>query len=345
MTTLSGIYDYSYINKFILTFIYLISTCYFVAILRLHDITFDNILELLFNVLVIQSVIVVTALIFPQFRAFIRLFQFQSDVDRLLEIGESTTRGFTLSGPLFFGLAAAIVLLLLILLIYELNHRNRVGRIFILLIIPVVFSLVARTVFVFYVLAFLYFLMNLNYRTIRSIIYAIASCLFFSVIIYTITNLIFDDLTTYIEKPINFAFEMIFNLIETGELSTRSTDVLQSMYFPLELKTVLFGDWRYTDVNGSYYMQTDSGYMRNILLFGTVPLILLFIADAILLHRISRSLSRNKQKADYKIFIVLILCLIILQYKGEVFVYVFPFNSILFLLYFFSIGVKKNDYQ
>ncbi|MEZ9864924.1 hypothetical protein [Vibrio breoganii] len=315
------------------------------AILKRYYITFDDICELIFNVMIIQSLIVVTALIFPKFRAFIRLFQFQSDVDRLLEIGESTTRGFTLSGPIFFGLAAAIVLVLLILFIYELNHRNRVVRIFALLVMPVVFSLVARTVFVFYVLAFIYVLMNLNYRTIRSIFYAMVTCLFFIVGIYTITNLIFDDLITYIEKPINFAFEMVFNLIETGELSTRSTDVLQSMYFPLELKTLLFGDWRYSDVYGGYYMQTDSGYMRNILLFGTVPLIFLFIADAILLHRISRSLSKNKHKADYKIFTVITLCLIILQYKGEIFVYVFPFNSILFLFYFFSIGVKKNDSQ
>ena len=73
-------------------------------------------------------------------------------------------------------------------------------------------------------------------------------------------------------QHLRFGFEGFFNLVENGEWSTHSTDILQTMYrWPSELKTWIIGDGL-MEVDGHFYMFTDVGYIRFIYYFGTIGL-------------------------------------------------------------------------
>ena len=69
----------------------------------------------------------------------------------------------------------------------------------------------------------------------------------------------------YYNSLIRFAFEGFFNLVEEGEFSTDSTEVLDSMWvWPSDTKTWIIGDGIY----GSWAYRTDIGYCRLIFYSG-----------------------------------------------------------------------------
>ncbi len=85
-----------------------------------------------------------------------------------------------------------------------------------------------------------------------------------------------------VQEDIRFAFEGFFSLVEKGEWQTTSNDRLATMVvFPETLKTWIIGDGYFNnplDENpyfigkgiGSYYMNTDIGYLRFIFYFGLI---------------------------------------------------------------------------
>lgn len=86
-------------------------------------------------------------------------------------------------------------------------------------------------------------------------------------------------------SSMRFAFEGIFNLFETGEFRTNSTDTLASMYvFPESIKTWLIGDGYFADPiysdpyftgisYSAFYKGIDVGYLRFIYYFGVLGLL------------------------------------------------------------------------
>ena len=88
-----------------------------------------------------------------------------------------------------------------------------------------------------------------------------------------------------------FGFEGLINWLETGTWSTKSTDMLQTMWvFPDSIKTWIIGDGYFVDPNhpGSFYMMTDIGYCRFIFYCGLTGLFafsMLFVYVAFALYR------------------------------------------------------------
>ena len=71
----------------------------------------------------------------------------------------------------------------------------------------------------------------------------------------------------YYYNLIRFAFEGFFNLVEEGEFTTDSTEVLESMWlWPSDTKTWIIGNGIY----GLWTYGTDIGYCRLILYSGLV---------------------------------------------------------------------------
>ena len=105
------------------------------------------------------------------------------------------------------------------------------------------------------------------------------------------------------------------------------------MYFPVEEKTFLIGDGKYTNEDGSYYMYTDAGYMRNILYFGILGFIFLF------LYQISFFIW------DYKnLFInfIILIYILIMHVKGDVLAFSIILQNMLLINFIYSYGKKKE---
>lgn len=87
------------------------------------------------------------------------------------------------------------------------------------------------------------------------------------------------------QKNMHFAFEGFFSLIETGQWTVQSNEMLKDMYvFPDNWKTWIIGDGYFADPYEidpyyvgenwrGFYMNTDVGYLRFIYYFGIIGLV------------------------------------------------------------------------
>lgn len=118
------------------------------------------------------------------------------------------------------------------------------------------------------------------------------------------------------------------------------------MYWLPEWKTLLFGDGRYMNDDGTYYLYTDSGLMRPMLYYGIVNYIISIIAVFLLVKEFAFSVSKNGNQQNYKLIIIMLLLSIAgFEFKGES---LWMFISILLPLYCCSASYKKeinNDYS
>lgn len=107
----------------------------------------------------------------------------------------------------------------------------------------------------------------------------------------------------------SFTFQNLFNYAENGSMASSSTDSMKSMYFLPELKTLIFGDGRYYELDGSYYKHTDIGYLRCILYIGIFgQFMFLMLQNAIMRVRIGKERSLKQ---------MLFLLVLVYNLKGE----------------------------
>lgn len=138
-----------------------------------------------------------------------------------------------------------------------------------------------------------------------------------------------------------YVFEVAYNYIETGHATTTSSShLINDMYFPISLKTLLLGDGKYAGETTAYYLGTDAGYMRNVLLFGVGGLIMCLLIDFYLLWGNYKLRNNNISRMSICIFIY--MCL--LHIKGETFGYLLTFHCMLFLIYFSYVFSYKSNY-
>lgn len=72
------------------------------------------------------------------------------------------------------------------------------------------------------------------------------------------------------DKVFPFVFEFYYKYKDTGELSTKSTDILLNMWdLNVDVTDIVFGTGNFTnDKTGEYYFGSDVGYLRNLLYGG-----------------------------------------------------------------------------
>ncbi|MGB0427569.1 MAG: hypothetical protein ACPGEC_01415 [Flavobacteriales bacterium] len=151
------------------------------------------------------------------------------------------------------------------------------------------------------------------WSTTKAIGYSVAVIL----IAYNLLAVVFPSVYTSINTNIlPWAFEFYYEFIETGELTTKSSAQLSdSHYYDLPDATLLHGDGMYFRIDGWYYGLTDAGYMRQALYFGVPGIIIsIFIYLNAALFAIQNTIK------TYRWFIpVFCLLLFVGHYKGDVF--------------------------
>ena len=157
---------------------------------------------------------------------------------------------------------------------------------------------------------------------------------FLAIIIIVPAGIILYKNSEEIRTLLRFGFEGFFNLAETGEFRTQSSDLLlkKMIVFPEDLRTYILGDGYFensrNDINYlgdsttmGFYMGTDIGYLRFIFLFGVPGLI------AISLVMIHAALTAGKAFPEYKwAFYLAMICGFIIWFK--VATDIFPFLAI-----------------
>lgn len=307
-------YDFSVLNRFV----GLISTLFFVIFVYSaifpYLTTKLSLQKIIFIVFGLQSVIQIIAFKSPSFLSIIQLFQ---DA-RSIEIGRGEyykgVRGLALSTELFFGLSCAYGLVYIQYIQYMFEKRrlliSDIGM-FLLLIFGTFF--VGRSGLLGLVFGFSYILLS-NKQSLREVVYRYFKFFIGVVLLLSLSFLVLNE--SYI-RSINDvilpeAFEFIYNYMDNGKLSTSSTDgLLEMLQVPIDNQTFLIGQGKYEE-NGKYYMETDSGYLRQIL-YGGIGYVFCFM-----IYQLFFFVKNQRQnKASSLINYIIYIYLMILHIKGE----------------------------
>lgn len=126
-----------------------------------------------------------------------------------------------------------------------------------------------------------------------------------------------------------YAFEPLMHFMDTGEVSTSSSDALlkRHLYFP-GWDNIGWGSGLYYNEDGSYFGHTDSGFLRQILYGGVPYLLMCTVAYLWLLWQVALRWFDSPRF----FFLSSVLCLCVFHIKADVSMYPAPLLTLLFIL-------------
>ncbi|WIH27833.1 hypothetical protein [Photobacterium damselae] len=339
--TIYGTYDYSMMKSLFSQFVTL-NLCSFYCVLiygyceSRNKNLFMEINKYIFHVFIIQAVIIFVALIFPSIKNIIIYFH-RGDINVLdaLNIGYSGLRNNALSGTLYFGLAIVYALANLIILFHINNNGFSYKKLILFIIINISGLTVGRFSLVYLLVIPVFLMGNKNLANKTAFIFrrAIMS-LGVIVALFTIAISTIDKVNIVYNKTFYpYVFEMYDNYINTGTASTASTDRLETMFPDLSIETILEGDGKYTS-NGSYYGNSDVGYVRNIY-FGGILFMMYFLLSPLLILWPMFKYKRiiNNYNVRY-LGLAILMMTYISHFKGEVSGFAIGYQSLLYIYCF-----------
>jgi hypothetical protein len=144
-----------------------------------------------------------------------------------------------------------------------------------------------------------------------------------------------DNVLSFFNNSLPWAFEMIFNVMSGDGLNTSSSDELSSMYFyPGNVQTIFLGDARMFSDSG-YYMHTDAGYMRQIFSYGLLGLTISILAYSYVFYIISKVFGTVFS-------ICLFLLVLVFNIKG-IFIYYSSYDFIIVFMFIYSILFLRTE--
>ena len=286
----------------------------------------------------IQSMIIIIAVLFPGFGEIVK--SFQSNDSNSSSLVSEGLRGIALSSMQYYGLACFYCLVLVFMANDFVNKKISIRNASILLILLSISAIFVSRTSLLGVLIFWAYLLNplAGFSKRRTYFLLLVFSLFFVCTLLLALLLAPEKMMVITEKVLPWAFEFIYRYQENGSISTASTDQLSQMYFPLSESTLIFGDGRYAGVSqGSYYLDTDAGYMRPTLFSGVGLLVAMFLTWFFWLKKIA---STEKNKCY---FIFLLMLSLLLQYKGEFIVTNYIVLIVISMQLFFSLLARQVD--
>lgn len=296
------------------------------------------ILQFLVGIFVLQSFIIFAAFISPTILNFVRHFQFEGIMevaDRYLNHG--TFRGLALSGDQFYGLTASFGLISIIVMKLYIDTRKLIW----ILVFFVLFSanmFVGRTGFVGFAAAIGYLFVNQQRDKFRLILKVGAIILLTILLLYQLLPPSIKSVLN--ESVFAFAFQLLYNLNDSGSFSTSSSDrVLEMWQIDIPFLTILIGDGRFINTDGSYYGHIDIGFLRQLLYGGIVYLVISILYVFKFLTNYNKRVPILKFRLEYIIFLYLLAT----HAKGLAFMYC-PEMMMIVLFYYYHLNQKHLNY-
>ena len=159
--------------------------------------------------------------------------------------------------------------------------------------------------------------------------------IFILALVLAITTFIFL-FSSYISAAILEWIFDIFLSVFRGEIPSGISALDDQIWLPPD-GTLIFGDARFKNEYGGYYENTDVGYMRYILYFGIIGLILHFV----IIFSTFTSLFAGQNKRYKHLLITYLITLIILTYKGN---FIMDTSGLLAMIFALNprLGVQKK---
>jgi len=239
--------------------------------------------------------------------------QYLEEVDRMYGIGAA----FDTAGSRFACALIMIIYLLARKIKNNFDWKYVVVCSVLFIWITIVGNMVARTTSAGLVIALIYILIDSQFFKLKiSRPHLNSLNILASVIILLLPLIIILYRIPSVEHLFKFAFEMIYNFADSGEIQTGSTDVLLKMWshYPREFKTWIIGDGYFMSPNFTnpffigdniytYYMGVDVGYLRFIYYFGVIGL----LSFVIFMYKSAKECANNHPKCKYLFIMLLIM--------------------------------------
>lgn len=286
----------------------------------------------------VQSIIEIIAFLSPQFAAIIHIF-YSADQYEILYKSYGGIRGLALTGSPGWGLAVGYAYAFLFYVRYMVIEKFNFKTFCFGLVLVLGMFFAGRTAFVGIILGIPLFLFS-KIRFLSKLKLIFLTILYSIVIAIIVYFLFFDFLLILEQKVFPFVFEMFYRLEYTGKLETGSTNVLLEMWnrdVPEGIE--LFGTGWFTDPNtGSYYLQTDVGYVRNYLFGGIFWLLLIYSFSLFIFVKSYRYsvIANNKLLVTFSLIMAFLL---------ELKAMTISYNKYFFLMitiYLFSLYLDKK---
>ncbi|PWD85361.1 hypothetical protein [Ignatzschineria cameli] len=343
ISCISGSYDFYIIKPWINNVISVIGAILLITIYISYFSQNDHFERFLFYILLIQSIYIIIAILFPELsNNILMLIRTQAEIEKMSIYGG--IRGVGLSGSMAFGLAITMSILGFFSTIWLFKYSTMSFFLkFIVLLICIFASFSAgRTAILGYLLGF--FLVSPYIFNKKNIFGLLALCpiiVIFLIYLYennTSFHMLFNKYSAYVFEPITL-------FLNTGSFKVSSLKSLESMYFMPPIDTFIIGDAKYVDPSNPdlYYMGTDSGYMRFILYYGLLGSLIPYFAFLFLCFYV---VTKCKSKQILMLYSLIILMSFIFHYKGEVVFFAVDYMKILFLVSFYLLfknGVQYDD--
>lgn len=142
-----------------------------------------------------------------------------------------------------------------------------------------------------------------------------------------------------IDYLIPYAFEFVYQKLDTGKSQTASTNQLKEMWnSDFDERELIFGSGKYTEDDGRYYMHVDPGVLRSLLYGGII------FYFAILFYQFVLTFPQEKRK-DYYIFVLIFIYFFLMDFKGGTMgMNKFAFSTTLLLGFSYTREKCKKEY-
>lgn len=292
----------------------------------------QNILNVIINVGFIQAVMMFSMLLIPEWNNLYKSITITNSL--ISSYYEYRYVGLTGFANYTVGIMQGLFFLVALVSYYE-ERKFSLSRCIILITIFISSMLASRSSLVLICIGFIiFFLTNLsNKYFFKKILPWIVFSLFsaFTLIYFCVTN---EELLSN-NILLKWALEPFYNFVHYGELRTNSSDTIENYYFRPSDNTFYWGDWKYVNQDGSYYMHVDAGYMRLLLYMG-LYFSLAFYSFFTFIYLLNFYILRNMFNAVIKnidvLYISVLLSFFIFQYKGNIFVDGFGVLKVITLL-------------
>ena len=339
VTIMHEVYDFDIISTFVHQAISIIIGIMLYSYFKIKK---YNILDIMVYTFWVQSIIQILSMINVDFRDFTNVFRHQETIIRG-QYAYTGIRGLAISGSAFFGLAASYGL---IFILWALERKNILEKKAVILKMIMLSMMIiggisaGRTCIVGILIALIVLIYSIikEKSSIEKNFFRNVLAILLMVILMSMIVLMYNNKIVQIEYFINYAGEFVRNLFNgKGLTSTSTTHLFSEMYFKIDLSTFIKGTGRYVNENGSYFMGTDAGYMRNILFFGVLGFLMLFILQTMYFYV-------NKKHGRFQRMVCL-WYLAILHIKGETLGFLIMVESILVIYMFYMRDEYINKYR